>query len=94
MTDWKILLGVPTAILAIIGIGSAVGTKIAWSIDIQRLDRKQAEQAVEIYRGKVRSLIVVPAPTDPSQKAIWENEVQNAIRERDAAERRSIELNK
>lgn len=64
----------------------------AFAGDIEQLDRKQAETAVEVYQNKVRSYLTQPAPDNPVQKRIWEEELDKARRQLEAAEDRKIEL--
>jgi hypothetical protein len=64
----------------------------AFAGDIEQLDRKQAETAVEVYSNKVRSYLTQPAPDNPVQKRIWQEELSKARRQLEAAEERRIEL--
>ena len=92
-TDFALLIGVPAAVLAVVLLWGVLGfPRVATSTDIERLDKKQAAFAVELYRNKVRSLLTVEAPSKEPQKTLWQGEV--AIRERDAAEKRALELSK
>lgn|SRR3990167_8084666 len=94
-TDFALWIGIPAAALAALLLWNALGLpKLATSTDIERLDKRQAAFAIELYRNKVRSLLSVEAPTREPQKTLWQAEVNSAIRERDAAEKRALELSK
>ena len=88
-------IGIPGAILATLSVWGILGfPTLATGGDIQRLDRKQAEHAVELYRGKVRNLLIIPTPKEEPAKSIWLEEIETAKRQRDSAEKRQIELSK
>jgi len=93
--DWKILLGVPGAIVATIAIWGSFGFPTpATSGDIQRLNREQADVAVEVYSNKLRSLYVAPPPENSIANKVWLEELTRARKQLDRAEQRRIELSK
>ena len=86
---------IPAAILAIITLWGVLGfPKPATSLDVMRLDKGQAEIASELYQAKVRGIIVTPKPTQEPNATLWQEELDAAKRQRDAAEKRRIELTK
>lgn len=92
---WIIRLGKVAAALTAIGVVLAyLSTFIAWSSDVRRLDRHQADQAVEIYDSKVRRYLAVPPPADPVANQNWSEELRRSRSQLDAAEKRRIELSK
>jgi len=66
----------------------------AWSTDIQKLNRRAADTAVDLYQSNVRSLLAIQPPTDPSAKLKWEEELRQARQKLDASQTRVIELSK
>lgn len=85
----------PAAILAAITLWGVLGfPKPATSLDVQRLDKGQAEIAAELYQNKVRSIILSPKPSQEPNATLWQEELEAAKRQRDQAERRRIELTK
>lgn len=86
--------GAATALIAIGGVLAYLGSFIAWSSDVQRLDRKQAETAVDVHAERIERLLSIPPPSDPVQKQFWEESVRKARNNLDAAEKRKIELGK
>lgn len=93
LSNWIKYVGVPGALLSACYIWTLWGfPTLAWSSDIQRLDRNQAAQAVDLYRGKVRNLILTPKPSNEPNATAWDEDLAEARRQRDAAEKRSIEL--
>ena len=85
------------AIAAIVGLWITLGLdRPAWSSDIQRLDRHQAETAVEIYQSKVRGTILnAPARgATPQTQRLYEEELNQARTQLKHAEDRKIELSK
>lgn len=88
-------IGIPAAILAALTIWITLGfPRLATSGDIERLSRKQAEQAVELYGNKVRSFLVQDPPTKEPNRSIWMEEINKAKRQQNAAEQRWLELSK
>lgn len=86
---------IPAAIVALITLWGVLGfPKPATSLDVQRLDKGQAEIASELYRNKVRSIIVTPKPSAEPNATLWQEELDAAKRQRDQAEKRLIELTK
>jgi len=92
MLKW---LGVPAALLACLGLWLALGGgTIATGSDIKRLDRQQSETAIEVYDRKVRGYLANPAPADPVNRQIWEEDLRRARDQLKRAEDRKIELSK
>ena len=88
-------VGVPGAILAVIGIWGALGwPTTATSNDIHRLDRQQSETAIEVYDRKVRGYLSSAPPADPVNRQIWEEDLRRARDQLKRAEDRKIELSK
>lgn len=88
-------VGIPGALVAGATLWTTLGfPTIATSMDIQKLNRQQADHAVELYRGKVRGLLSIPQPKEEPGATIWREEIEQARRERDKAEQRQIELSK
>lgn len=92
-----------TAVSALIGLWISLGfPTLATSADIDNLTREQAETAIEVYSGKIRSLILqggVLAQQPESQfvneqKQILQHELNLAKRQLDRAIDRKIELGK
>lgn len=96
MKRWIITTGsIAGALVAIISaIQFLPIDRPAWSSDIKRLNRSQAEYAVELYSNKVRSIIVTPKPTNEPNATLWTEELDRAKRQLDSAERQRIELSK
>lgn len=67
---------------------------VAWSSDIQRLDRQQTDTAIEIYQRAVRGQLSAPAPAESASKQLWEEELRENRRKLDEATKRRIELGK
>lgn len=93
--NWPIALSVPGSIGAAIALWILLGfPTLATSSDIQRLDRRQADTAVDVYSTKQRSLLVIaPLPGTVAHDA-WKQELDTASRQLKAAEDRKIELSK
>jgi hypothetical protein len=86
---------IPGAIVAALTIWGVLGfPKPATSLDVQRLDKGQAEIASELYQNKVRSILITPKPSAEPNATLWQEELDAAKRQRDQAERRRIELTK
>tara|TARA_R110000868_G_C10480912_1_gene729275 strand:+ start:251 stop:538 length:288 start_codon:yes stop_codon:yes gene_type:complete len=86
---------IPGAILAALTVWGVLGfPKPATSLDVQRLDKGQAEIASELYQNKVRSILITPKPSAEPNATLWQEELDSAKRQRDQAERRRIELTK
>lgn len=83
------------AVTTIGALWIAVGGPIpATSADIKRLDRSQAEAAVEIYQTKLRSLLVLSPPENTTAHTAWEEELRQARESLKRAEDRKIDLSK
>lgn len=67
---------------------------IATSSDIKRLDRQQADTAIDIYQTKLRSLLVVSPSTGTAAYKAWEEELNQARDQLKRAEDRKIDLSK
>lgn len=69
---------------------------LAWSSDIQKLNRNQAETAVEVYQSKLRGTVLnAPAPgATPQTHRLYEEELNQARTQLKRAEDRKIELSK
>ena len=93
--NWSVVLGIPGAVGAAIALWILLGfPTLATSSDIQRLDRKQAVDAVEIYDSKLRRYLAAQPPADPVAKQNWDEEVRRSRQQLDEAEKRRIELSK
>lgn len=66
----------------------------AWANDIERLDRRQTEQAIEVYTNKVHRYLLIPEPSEPVQRQFLREELDKARRQLEAAEQRKIELSR
>lgn len=83
------------AITAIVALWALIGgPMIATSADVRRLDRSQAEIAVEVYDTKLRRYLAVAPPTDPVAKQNWDEEIRRSRQQLDDAEKKRIELSK
>ena len=90
-------MGIPGSIGALIALWILLGfPTLATSSDIQRLDRHQAETAVEVYQGKLNnSILNAPAPTaTPQTQRLYEEELNHVRSQLKGAEDRKIELSK
>ena len=90
-------MGIPGSIGALIALWILLGfPTLATSGDIQRLDRHQAETAVEVYQSKLRGTILnAPAPAaTPQTQRLYEEELSQARSQLKRAEDRKIELSK
>ena len=89
--NWK-WIGVPSALLALLGLWSALGfPTLATGGQINELTRSQAEIAIEVYNNKVRGLLRdKPLYTTIQQKAIWQQSYDAAGRELQRAEQQKI----
>ena len=95
--NWAIIMGIPGSIGAAIALWILLGfPTLATSSDIQRLDRKQAETAVELYQNKLRGTILnAPAPTANAQtQQLYQEELNQARGQLKRAEDRKIELSR
>lgn len=95
--DWKVLMGVPATLLATIALWGVLGfPTFATSAELKRVERGQAEIAVQTYQNNVNSLIATTPPDNapPAQKHAWQQQFDQA---RDALKRAidsKIELSK
>lgn len=95
--NWGLIMGIPGSIGAFIALWILLGfPTLATSGDIQRLDRRQADTAVEVYQNKTRNIILnAPAPTANAQtQRLYEDELNQARSQLKRAEDRKIELSK
>ena len=84
-----------TAILAIAGLWVFLGGPIpAFSGDIKRLDRSQADTAEDIYARQLRGYILNPPPKDETARKFYEEEIANLRDKLRRASERKIELSK
>lgn len=90
-------MGIPGSLGALIALWILLGfPTVATSSDIQRLDRRQADTAVEVYQNKTRNIILnAPAPTANAQtQRLYEDELNQARSQLKRAEDRKIELSR
>lgn len=95
--NWAFIMGIPGAIGAAIALWILLGfPTLATSSDIQRLDRHQADTAVEVYQSKVRNTILnaPPAAATPQTHSLYKEELDQARGQLKRAEERKIELSK
>ncbi len=93
--DWIKWLALPGALVALIALWQALGLPTpALSTDIQRLDRQQADVAVQMYQTKLRSLLAIVPPSDGPAKSAWTEELSQTRDQLKRAEDRKIELSK
>lgn len=85
---------IASSILAIGTLAAYFNIVPATSADIDKLDRKQTETAIEVYRNKVRSLLLAAPAEDTESYRIWKEELERARRQLRAAEERKIELSR
>lgn len=86
---------VASALAAIITLYTLLGgPRPAWTSDVQRLDRAQADLAVQLYQGRIQSLLSVQPPTDPVARQNWDEQLREQRRKLDKAQERQIELSK
>ena len=86
-------LGVPACLVAVVTLWNVFNLpRLAWASELEKLNRRQALDAVELYNNKVRSLLAVPAPTAEPNKSVWQEEVDKAKRQRRDAEERWLKL--
>ena len=60
----------------------------------KKYTREQAILAVQVYTNKYRSLIYLPTPKDPIVRRFWQDDIEEARRERIEAEKQKIEFSK
>jgi hypothetical protein len=95
--NWGLIMGIPGSLGALIALWILLGfPTVATSSDIQRLDRRQADTAVEVYQNKTRNIILnAPAPTANAQtQRLYEDELNQARSQLKRAEDRKIELSR
>lgn len=87
--------GAAGGVIAIATLWTMIGLgRPAWSTDVELLNNHQATIAVEVYDAKLRRYLSTAAPTDPAAKQIWDEDLRQARKQRDDAEKRKIELSK
>ena len=92
---WLAYLGVPGALISAITLWGTMGfPTLATGMDIQNLNRQQADVAIEVYQNKYRSFLALPKPSEPAQEAAWDIEIKRALKQLERAETRKIELSK
>jgi hypothetical protein len=96
MIKWVIRIGSAAgALAAIMTLWVALGfPTLATGSDIKRLDRGQADIAVETYNAKLRGLLVIAPPAGTPAHDAWEEDLKNAREQIKRAEDRKIELGK
>jgi len=98
LVKWLLQAGaVATALVAVASAWQLFGgDTLAWSSDVKRLDRKQAEVAVEVYTTKRNSLILnaPPQTANVQTQRLHEEALHDANRQLKQAEDRKIELSK
>ena len=96
MFRWLVGIGsVAGAIMAIGTLWITLGfPTLATGSDIKRLDRGQAEIAVETYNAKLRSLLVIAPPEGSAAHRAWQEDLKNARDQIKRSEDRKIELGK
>lgn len=95
--DWKVVMGLPAAILASIALWVALGfPTFATSAELKRIERTQAEIAVQTYQNTVNNLIATTPPDNapPAQKHAWQQQYEQATRQLNRAIDQKIELSK
>jgi hypothetical protein len=96
MIKWLIRAGATAGALSALGVlWISLGfPTLATGSDIKRLDRTQAEHAVELYNAKLRTLLVIAPPANTPAAKAWEEELRQAREQVKRAEDRKIELGK
>ena len=95
MPEWLKYAPLPAALLAAVTLWGAFGfPKPAWTTDIKRLDRQQADIASQLYQDRIRSLLSVQPPSDPVARQNWNEQLRQTRKQLDAAQERRIELSK
>ena len=90
-------MGIPGSVGAFIALWILLGfPTLATSGDIQKLNRVQADIAVDVYQGKLRGTILnAPPPTANSQtQRLYEEELNQARSQLKRAEDRKIDLSR
>lgn len=83
------------ALLLAVTLWGALGfPKPAMSGDIARLDRSQADQAIEIFNTKMRSLLAIAPPKETASRRAWEEELATTRQQLNQAQSRKLELSK
>lgn len=84
------------AITAMIAVWVAVdGPRLATSQDLQKLDRKQTETAVDLYAKDVRDAIILRgAVQDETTRKLIDENLRDAQEKLKAAQQRKIELSR
>jgi hypothetical protein len=88
-----IILG---AFMTVLTVWFAIGgPRLATSQDIQKLDRKQTETAVDLYAKDVRDAIILRgAVQDSTTRQLIDENLRDAQEKLKAAQQRKIELSK
>ena len=58
------------------------------------LTKESAQVGAEVYRQKVRSLLIIPPPDNPEQREIWKDIIEEARRDQKYYEKKEIDLRK
>jgi hypothetical protein len=85
-----------TALIAMGTVMTWVGGQLAWSGDIRRLDRQQAETAVEVYSKALRDGVVLrqAVKDDPTARAFVDYEIGDVKSKLQQSRDRLIQLSK
>lgn len=95
--DWKILVALPAAIVAFVGLWTQLGLpRWAWASELMITNRQQADQAIAIYAEKIERLtyqrkFVAPGSADYD---LWKKQFERASKQLESAENRKVELAK
>lgn len=93
--NWPIIISIPGGIGALAALWLLLGfPTLATSNDIGKINRSQADAAIEIYTNKQRGLIATTPPIGTVAHEAWKEEVETARRQLKTAEDRKIELAK
>ncbi len=60
----------------------------------KRLTKDSAHVGAEVYRQKVRSLLIIPPPVNLEQRQIWKDIIRDARRDLKYYEQKKIDLRK
>jgi len=61
---------------------------------IRSLTKDSADLGAEVYRQKVRGLLIIPPPVNLEQRQIWKEIIQDARRDQKYYEQKQIDLRK
>lgn len=91
-----IWIGAPAgALVSVLTAWTMLGLpRPAFSTDIQRLDRQQVDNAINIYQDRVNALLSIQPPTDPAAHRQWRERLRRAQQYLDAATQRKLDMSK